>query len=1005
LLSAARRVRRRWAVRATRQQPLRGLLQLAEQRSQEADWPAAVAAWEQVVVGGTGGGCAAPPRASRQLRHARLRLAAQRREEGAIAEAERLVQQVLTEDENDPWALLESAQVSGARRDWAASVDRLEHLDGLVPDGDPKLGTLVSQRLRAARLQLAAQFREAGAYERAEEALILLLDTDPQDLSALLEYASVAADQGDWESALGRLERLHGLAVEEGVTPPKRATTQLRRVRLRAATDRRHAGAYDRAESLVLQVLDERPDDLWALTEHARIASDRSDWSLAVERWERLHALAATKGRELPAHAGRRLRMARLRLADSCRRTGDTSVVERLADQVLAEQPADVHGMALRAWAAVARQDWSEGVARWEEVYRAAEATGYSTRRLHRMESLIELRRAGIDLPPTLGLQLAAAYTTHHLHLEAVRILRDVWHDEASRPAACRLLVQVNERLSRYMLRDVMLRLYRERFAIDEWSEVRYVAAALEDDDLEAAGERIIAARRALGRRSNATEVELLDRELEIALRRGDDRQARTKLDELIRRVEPDSNILAFLDDLDVDPSPFLPKGDAHLGSVVDTASSKLARPAAYRFLRLHGADDEARELAHEDLFAGDARTRNAAAAYYIERCVIEGDLDAIETLRAKEGLDPENLWRRPHKLYLNALVLMGERHEAERLVIRRFERLREQGSMLQVHAEFETYCRLFGYLPELRDSFEQSLVELGDTPSLRNFRAVARPRSSGIWAECVNPTPLLRGIALPTSKVERCAELAASIPDAHPASARWLGNAFAGERCFLVANGPSINQLDLRPILGEYYFLMNRGYLHAAFRDAIIPFHITSDRAVYRDYWREINCSPSLIRFLSAGLALRSWRAESVPADVRVIPLYELWPRLGGVDHHNDPAIFHPDDAEAEPLMAPSRSVATRAAQAALYLGFDEVYVLGVDLDYSGPSTHFYGSATKEGQRLARFRQGGIGPASVNATFASVRRMFEARGKHLRNAGVGGQLHALERVDFEDLF
>jgi hypothetical protein len=63
----------------------------------------------------------------------------------------------------------------------------------------------------------------------------------------------------------------------------------------------------------------------------------------------------------------------------------------------------------------------------------------------------------------------------------------------------------------------------------------------------------------------------------------------------------------------------------------------------------------------------------------------------------------------------------------------------------------------------------------------------------------------------------------------AHPevlrANSRLL-NRHKGERCFILCNGPSIAQQDIRPLKNETLFSVSNGYLHPDFAEIHPRYH-----------------------------------------------------------------------------------------------------------------------------------------------------------------------------------
>ena len=91
--------------------------------------------------------------------------------------------------------------------------------------------------------------------------------------------------------------------------------------------------------------------------------------------------------------------------------------------------------------------------------------------------------------------------------------------------------------------------------------------------------------------------------------------------------------------------------------------------------------------------------------------------------------------------------------------------------------------------------------------------------------------------------------------------------------------------------------------------------------------------------------------------------------------------------------------TVLTGAVQIGWALGYRSIYVVGCDLDYSGPRQYAY--AENRRPHDAKF----LDPDRVNTEFALLRRDIEQAGGSLVNASDGGFLETLPREDFGRLF
>ena len=95
------------------------------------------------------------------------------------------------------------------------------------------------------------------------------------------------------------------------------------------------------------------------------------------------------------------------------------------------------------------------------------------------------------------------------------------------------------------------------------------------------------------------------------------------------------------------------------------------------------------------------------------------------------------------------------------------------------------------------------------------------------------------------------------------------------------------------------------------------------------------------------------------------------------------------------------SGSVTIHSLQVAYYLGFDEVYLIGCDCDYS-QSHHFDGKRTI--RREAPVMSSQEGKHRVFKGYEICKRAFEKDGRKIYNATVGGKLEVFERRRLEDL-
>lgn len=274
------------------------------------------------------------------------------------------------------------------------------------------------------------------------------------------------------------------------------------------------------------------------------------------------------------------------------------------------------------------------------------------------------------------------------------------------------------------------------------------------------------------------------------------------------------------------------------------------------------------------------------------------------------------------------------------------------------------------------------SLVRIGKSnATLRLLVHAARRYPS-------SPPVLERGIAILGRS---------SLPNASKLAGAWSQHNEANRphpkprsrRCFIVANGPSIATMPLHLLEGEDIFVVNRGMQAAALGLPQPRFLVVSDISVYRDYWREIDAAPVEALFLAGACLLA--RPFTAGPNVHAYGHTSLQLSRGGL-------------IPSAGLYHLGASVVLSACQIAHFMGYREINILGVDLSYDGPVSHFYGADPRGVKRLAAFRTGGSGEKWVNDSFAHLHTFFEAEGTTVHNVGRGGNLVTLPRLNLEDV-
>jgi len=244
--------------------------------------------------------------------------------------------------------------------------------------------------------------------------------------------------------------------------------------------------------------------------------------------------------------------------------------------------------------------------------------------------------------------------------------------------------------------------------------------------------------------------------------------------------------------------------------------------------------------------------------------------------------------------------------------------------------------------------------------------------------------------------------------PDPDVDDIRKLYNAFIGERCFIIGNGPSLNKHDLSLLKGEYTFGVN-GIFYKTEETGFYPyFYVVEDSSVMKENIE----------------AIKSYDK----------PKYKFFPTVYKNLHgKNDKTIFFKMNrgfyeksslnyavprfsTDASDQLFCGQSVTHINLQLAYFLGFTEIYLIGMDFSYVIPKSHkrtgdvllsdtdddnhfhpnYFGKGkTWKDPKLDR----------VEMNYRQAKLVYNSTGRQIYNASVGGKLEVFDRVDYKSLF
>lgn len=215
----------------------------------------------------------------------------------------------------------------------------------------------------------------------------------------------------------------------------------------------------------------------------------------------------------------------------------------------------------------------------------------------------------------------------------------------------------------------------------------------------------------------------------------------------------------------------------------------------------------------------------------------------------------------------------------------------------------------------------------------------------------------------------------------------RSYKDTYKGKRCFIVGNGPSLRTEDLRLLheRGEYTFACNsliKIFDEIPFRPS---FYFAQDNKIILDNKDFINAY-SGTKFIKAHYARRYHLPE--------VTFYNM--------------LLNPDGfSQNLPLVVYSgQTVVYSMIQFAVYMGFTEIYLIGVDCNYSLGNDKITANSYFDKRLFNNNRSYASPEVDTNLrAYEQARKKATELKVNIFNATRGGKLEIFPRVDFDTLF
>jgi hypothetical protein len=220
--------------------------------------------------------------------------------------------------------------------------------------------------------------------------------------------------------------------------------------------------------------------------------------------------------------------------------------------------------------------------------------------------------------------------------------------------------------------------------------------------------------------------------------------------------------------------------------------------------------------------------------------------------------------------------------------------------------------------------------------------------------------------------------------------------NRHEGDTCFLIANGPSLKLMDLKPLRGEVTIGLNRIYLFEEHLGFLPTYYVCINELVLEQFFNEIS-ELQMPKFIN-------WNRKYL-FDPETKNLHYLRIKLGLNDtFQND--IHKP--------MTSGGTVTYAALQIAYFMGFNRVVIIGLDHSYEEKGVpnktvvrhqktdidHFHPDYFPEG---SKWQPPDLSRSEI--AFSKAKEAYRRNGREILDATVGGKLDIFPKVNFYDLF
>ena len=170
------------------------------------------------------------------------------------------------------------------------------------------------------------------------------------------------------------------------------------------------------------------------------------------------------------------------------------------------------------------------------------------------------------------------------------------------------------------------------------------------------------------------------------------------------------------------------------------------------------------------------------------------------------------------------------------------------------------------------------------------------------------------------------------------------LKNIHKGEKCFILGSGPSINDEDLKPLKNEIVFALNNFYVHPDFNEIVsgnsekyfmtAPIHPPQTEKEWKDWLCDMEDNMPENSTMIFGLNRNDINIKYICDQYNLFNNNKIYWYFSGKivnEYYN----YSPQDVNITKMIWIADTVSIYTLIIAIYMGFSEIYMLGMDHNY----------------------------------------------------------------------